>query len=75
MYPISEALLGGVFMSPVGISNLSTLQFRKVHMLLLEFRPVVCRSLSFQLLHVAVSEPCCLLEFTLTGPYRSVVRI
>ena len=58
----------GVYMSPVWISNLSTSQFQKVRMLLSEFRPVACRSLSFQLFHGAVSEPCCLSEFTLTGP-------
>ena len=36
----SEALLGGVFMSPVWISNLFTSQFRKVSMSLSEFRPL-----------------------------------
>ena len=36
-------------------------------MLLSEFRPVACRSLLSQLLHVAVSELCRLSEFTLTG--------
>ena len=34
-----EALLGGVFMSPVWISNLSTSQFRKVPISLSEFCP------------------------------------
>ena len=41
-------------------------------MLLSEFRPVACRSSSFQLLHVAVSGPCRLSEFTLTGPHYSI---
>ena len=36
-----EALLGGVFMSPVWISNLSTSQFRKVSMSLSEIRPYI----------------------------------
>ena len=66
---IYEALLGRVFMSPVRISNFSTSQFRKVHMFLSEFCPAACRSWSFQLLHVAVSEPCGMSEFTLTGPH------
>ncbi len=53
-------------------------QFHKVHISLLEFCFFLChcrnftrasrRSSSFQLLHVAISEPCCPSEFTLTGP-------
>ena len=39
-------------------------------MLLSEFHPAACRSLSFQLLYVAVSEPCCLSEFILTWPHK-----
>ena len=38
-------------------------------MLLSRFRSAACCSSSFQLLHVAVSEPCRLSEFTLTGPH------
>ena len=39
-------------------------------MSLSEFRPAACRSSSFQLLHVAISELCRLSEFTCTlaGP-------
>ena len=36
----NEALVGGLFMSPIWISNLSTSQFRKVNMSLSEFRPM-----------------------------------
>ena len=67
---IKEALLGRVFISPVRISNLSTSQFRKVHMMLLsEFRPATCRLSSFQLLHTAVTGLCGVSEFTLIGPH------
>ena len=45
-------------MSPIWISNLSTSQFQKVYMSLSEFCPAACRSLLFQILHVAVSAPC-----------------
>ena len=51
---INEAQLGGVFMSPVWISNVSTSQFRKVHMSLSEFRPKPLISISINSFAVTV---------------------
>ena len=49
-----EALLGGFFMSPVWISNVSTSQFRRVHMSLSEFRPKPLISISINSFAVTV---------------------
>ena len=57
---MSEVLLGRIFMSPFVILEGSHVDVR-----------ISSSSLSsLQLLHVAISEPCCLSEFTLTGPHE-----
>ena len=63
-----EVLLESVFMSPSEFQTFPRRNFGRFTCCCWNFFPVACCSSLFQLLHVAVSGPCCLLEFTLTGP-------
>ena len=58
-----EALLRGVGISLVWISNMVVLHFEELAMSLSVFNPFLCCLSSFHLFYVAVSRPCCSSEF------------